>query len=89
MLGILGANDVSSLFLQAPTAGVVLVDLVRALAASQHDLLGVDDDDEVAAIQMGVKMALFLPRRMFAICTARRPSTSPSASITCQLRRFR
>src|SRR6266436_732550 len=31
-------------------------------------------------------MGLFFPRKISATCTARRPSTAPSASITCHLR---
>src|SRR2546426_2274156 len=38
------------------------------------------------ASRCGVKLGLFLPRRRSATCTARRPSTAPSASITCHLR---
>ena len=36
----------------ADEAGVVVVDLLLALAAGQHDLLGVDDDDVVAVIDV-------------------------------------
>ena len=36
----------------ADVAGVVVVDLLLALLAGQHDLLGVDDDDVVAAIDV-------------------------------------
>ena len=36
----------------ADEAGVLVVDLVVALAAGEHHLLGVDDDDIVAAIDM-------------------------------------
>src|SRR4051812_49983944 len=34
----------------------------------------------------GVKVALCLPRRRFAVCTARRPRTSSVASMTCHSR---
>src|SRR5260221_5178786 len=36
--------------------------------------------------RFGVKVALFLPRRVAATCVARRPSTAPSASTTRQCR---
>ena len=34
--------------------GVVIVDLLLALAAGQNHLLGIDDDDVVATVDMGV-----------------------------------
>src|SRR5262249_35146799 len=37
----------------ADEAGVVVIDLLLQLAAGQHDLLGVDDDDIVTAVDMG------------------------------------
>jgi hypothetical protein len=37
----------------ARIAGVVIVDLLLALAAGEHHLVGVDDDDVVAAIDVG------------------------------------
>src|SRR5579859_98469 len=38
------------------------------------------------ASRCGVKTGLFLPRKMSATCAANRPSTAPSASITCHFR---
>ena len=38
------------------------------------------------ASRCGVKTGLFLPRKISATCTASRPSTAPSASMTCHLR---
>src|SRR5579863_7721583 len=40
------------LFDAADIAGVVVIDLVVPLAAGQHHLLGVDDDDIVAVVDM-------------------------------------
>jgi len=53
-----------------------------ALIAGELHLLGVDDDDVVAASICGVKIGLCLPRSRIATMVASRPSTSPSASIT-------
>ena len=36
----------------ADVAGVVVVDLLLALAAGEHDLVGVDDDDVVAVVDV-------------------------------------
>ncbi len=36
----------------ARMAGVVVVDLLVALAAGEHHLVGIDDDDVVAAVDM-------------------------------------
>src|SRR5208283_5436099 len=38
------------------------------------------------ASRWGVYTGLFLPRKISATCTANRPSTAPSASITCHFR---
>src|ERR1700716_1229763 len=37
----------------ADEAGVIVIDLVVALAAREHHMRGVDDDDVVTAIDMG------------------------------------
>ena len=44
----------------AGIAGVVIVDLVVALATGQHHLLGVDDDDVVAVIHVRSERRLVL-----------------------------
>ena len=64
-------------------AGVVVVDLLLALAAGEHHLVGVDDDDVVAVIDMrACSVGLCLPRRRIATIVARRPTTRPLASIS-------
>ena len=44
----------------ARIAGMPVIGLVGALVAGQHDLLGVDHDDVVAAVDMGRKGRLLL-----------------------------
>src|SRR5262249_4509642 len=44
----------------ADVAGVLVIDLLLHLAAGQHHLLGIDDDDVVAAVDMGRVSGLVL-----------------------------
>ncbi len=70
----------------AGIARVAVVELLVELLAGDVDLLGVDDDDEVAGVDVGRVVGLFLPRRVSAIRVASRPSVWPSASTTYQRR---
>ena len=63
-------------------AGVVIVHLLLALAAGEHHLIGVDDDDVVAAIDVGRVVRLMLAAQALPARPARRPTTRPFASIT-------
>jgi hypothetical protein len=54
------------------------------LVAGERDLLGVDDDDEVADVEERRVDGLRLAREVRATTVARRPSTLPSASTTTQ-----
>jgi len=55
----------------------------RFLLAGEPDLFGVDDNDKIAGVEVGREDGLVFARKMSATCTASRPSTAPSASITC------
>jgi hypothetical protein len=66
----------------AGMAGVPVEDFALGLAAGQADLLGVDDDDVVAAIDVRGEGRLVLAAQRMAMIEARRPRTSPSASIS-------
>ena len=50
-------------------AGVVVIDLVLALAAGQHGMRRIDDDD-VVADRHGAWRSVMLPRRRMAISEA-------------------
>ena len=49
-----------ALFDAADIAGVVVIDLLVALAAGEHHLVGVDDDDVVAVVHVGREGGLVL-----------------------------
>ena len=56
---------------------MAVVTLVGELVAGDDDLLGVDDDHEVAGVTCGVYSGLRFPRRASAMTVARRPSVLP------------
>jgi hypothetical protein len=67
-------------------AGVARVGFVFddvGFLAGDADLLGVDDDDEIAGVDVRGVSRLVLAWRMVAMLDARRPRTSPAASMTC------
>ena len=63
-------------------AGVVVIDLLVALAAGEHHLVGIDDDDVVAVVDMRGEGRLVLAAQAQATIVARRPTTRPLASIS-------
>ena len=70
----------------AGIAGVPVVHLVVELVARDRDLLGVDDDDEVAGVDVRRVLRLALAAQPSAICVASRPRVFPSASTRYQSR---
>ena len=66
----------------AGMAGVPVVELCLRLLPVKTHLLGVDDDDIVAAVHMRRVGGLMLAAQAMAMIDARRPTTRPSASIT-------
>ena len=74
-------------FLQAADpAGVGAVILLLQFLAGEDGLLRIDDDDEVAAVGVGVYSGFSLPRSRLAAAAAVLPRGLPAASRTYHLR---
>lgn len=72
--------------LTADVTGETGINFGIFLITGQHHLVRVHNNDKIATVNVGVKIVLFLPRKMLAASTATRPSTLSAASITYHLR---
>ncbi len=70
----------------AGESGVAAIELLVSLQAGEDDLLGVDDDDVIAHIDVGGVEGVELAGENEAACVARRPRVLPLASSTNHLR---